>query len=116
FQGDNLEGWLRGILRHRVIDAMRGEIRRACESLGSGVPGTSTSPTGNAAKSERAEKVRNALEQLPPRERDVIELSYFFDWTQREIAEHLGYTRPTVAGLHARGISRLRGLLEKRPE
>ena len=110
----DLESWLRGILRHRVIDAIRAADRRACQQLPSDKAGTSTSASGNAIKMERCQAVRDAVARLPQRERDVIELTYFIEWTQEEIRDHLGLkSRGQVAGLHFRGTKRLRRLLER---
>jgi len=62
---------------------------------------------------EEYERIKRALAKLPQRERDVIELTYFIEWTQEEIRDHLGLkSRGQVAGLHFRGTKRLRRLLE----
>jgi RNA polymerase sigma-70 factor (ECF subfamily) len=57
------------------------------------------------------ERVLEALAQLPERERDALILQKYHDWTLAQIAEHLGCTAGAVAGLHARGLKRLRQLL-----
>ena len=51
------------------------------------------------------------LTQLPEREREALILQKYHGWTQAQIAAHLGCTAGAVAGLHARGLKRLRELL-----
>ena len=52
-----------------------------------------------------------ALRRLPPQERTVIELAYYEDRSQREIAANLGVPLGTVKGWTRRGLNRLATLL-----
>ena len=52
-----------------------------------------------------------ALSKLDPRQREALILQKYHGWTQAQIAAHLGCTAGAVAGLHARGLKRLRELL-----
>ena len=52
-----------------------------------------------------------ALERLPPRQREVIELSYFEDRSQSEIARDLDVPLGTVKSWSRRGLNRLATLL-----
>lgn len=54
-----------------------------------------------------ASKVRTALETIPERERDVIELAYFGGLTYREVAVRLGMAEGTVKSRIRSGLSRL---------
>ena len=49
--------------------------------------------------------------QAQAREREALILQKYHGWTQAQIAERLGCTAGAVAGLHARGLKRLRELL-----
>lgn len=111
---DNPEGWLRNVLWHRVVDECRQQDHCAIEQLPLHLPGTGTSPSGDAIRRENCQRVRDALAQLLPAERDVIELTYFLnlDWTQKEIADHLGVSRGVVAGRLRRAQANLRNILE----
>ncbi|OAI49969.1 hypothetical protein AYO44_05925 [Planctomycetaceae bacterium SCGC AG-212-F19] len=110
----NPAGWLRHVLRNRVIDACRQQDRWAIDNLPLHLPGTGTSPSGDAVRGENCQRVHAALAQLLPAERDVIELSYFLNltWTQKEIADHLGVSRGRVVGLLTRAQAKLRKLLD----
>jgi RNA polymerase sigma factor (sigma-70 family) len=55
--------------------------------------------------------VRTYLEHLPPREREVIELGYFADYTAEKIGEVLGIEPGTVRMTKGRALRRLRKLI-----
>ena len=59
-----------------------------------------------------ADEVRGALDLLPDMQREVIELAYFEQYTQREIASALDIPLGTVKTRTARGLQRLAGLVE----
>lgn len=46
--------------------------------------------------------LRPLLERLPSRERRVIELRYFWDWTQKQIADDIGVTQMQVSRILSR--------------
>jgi RNA polymerase sigma factor (sigma-70 family) len=55
--------------------------------------------------------VWGALQQLPPRQRAVLVLRYFEDYSERQIAEALACRPGTVKSQASRGIDTLRRLL-----
>lgn len=57
------------------------------------------------------DSLRRALDELPEAQRQAIELAYFGDLTQREIAEHLHIPLGTIKARTARGLHRLQTLL-----
>jgi RNA polymerase sigma-70 factor (ECF subfamily) len=73
-----------------------------------------STPSQHAEKDEQLRRLASALAQLSDDERTAVELRYLHEprFSLSEIAEHLN--RPTakaVAGLLARGLEKLRGLL-----
>jgi RNA polymerase sigma-70 factor (ECF subfamily) len=60
-----------------------------------------------------ASEVKEALASLPDSQRESIELSYFADRTQTQIASDLGIPLGTVKARMARGMQRLAELVEK---
>lgn len=60
---------------------------------------------------ERRQLVRTALEQLPPRDAEILLLKYAHDWSYRDIAAHLGLTASAVETRLHRARARLRSAL-----
>ena len=73
-------------------------------------------PEGRADSVERGAMLADALTKLPQREREALILQKYHVWSLAQIAEHLGCTTGAVAGLHARGLKRLRELLTESDE
>jgi RNA polymerase sigma-70 factor (ECF subfamily) len=55
--------------------------------------------------------IRSYLELLPPREREVLFLSYFADLSPKEVAQRLGLSAGAVRMTKSRALLRLRRLL-----
>jgi RNA polymerase sigma factor FliA len=69
---------------------------------------SSPNPAEAAERGELLSAVARALAALPERESEVLRLRYVNEWTQRQIAEHLGISGSRVSQLHAQGLSRMR--------
>ncbi len=106
--------WLTSIARNRAIDLLR---RRRARGLTGGREtelNTAITRADERLSPEhhlQALAVREALEQLPPAQREVLELAYFGGLTQREIAEHLGIPLGTVKTRVRLGMLKLKELL-----
>jgi RNA polymerase sigma factor for flagellar operon FliA len=70
-------------------------------------------PEAITEKEEAKRLLVEAIEKLPPREREVIALYYYEELTLKEIGEVLGITESRVSQLHTKIILRLRGYLSK---
>jgi len=75
------------------------------------VPAEPDRPDLAYEKSEVRERVRGAVESLPPREQRVIALYYYSEVTMKEIGSELGVNESRVSQLHARALRRLREAL-----
>jgi len=106
----SLEAFILGIARKRSIDLLRRDVRRPTTSLDE-VPDGALSTASLVQGVVDADEVRRALDVLPPEQRDTIELSYFAQMTQAEIAEALGVPLGTVKARAARGLRRLAAIL-----
>lgn len=60
---------------------------------------------------EVRERVRAAIETLPPRERHVISRYYFEEATMKQIGSEIGVNESRVSQLHARAVLRLKKVL-----
>ncbi len=67
---------------------------------------------GEAEITVRDELLAKALSALPPQKRDVLLLSYFMDWSNREIARRFSLTESAVTARRSRALDRLRKELE----
>ena len=74
---------------------------------------TRPAPTSAAEGAWLAWRVHSALEQLPERERAVLELAYWSGLSQSEIASYLDVPLGTVKTRTRTGLARLAGLLEE---
>jgi RNA polymerase sigma factor for flagellar operon FliA len=72
------------------------------------VPAEPERPDYAYEKTEVRDRVRDAIEALPPRERRVIALYYYGEVTMKEIGSELGVNESRVSQLHARALGRLR--------
>jgi RNA polymerase sigma-70 factor (ECF subfamily) len=101
--------WLLSMVRNRSIDVLRARKRRPVQPLAEGVdpPDTQDVPA-QAASNVDAAAARDALNALPPEQKQVIELAYFGGLSHTEIAAQLAAPVGTVKGRIRLGLDRLR--------
>lgn len=108
-----VRSWLLRIVRNRCIDRLRMDLARP-RSAGSehllAQPGAAET-SAEAFQQLTGEEIRCALDILPSEQRQAIELAYFGDCTQQEIAQRLNIPLGTVKGRLRLGLRRLRRLL-----
>ena len=68
-------------------------------------------PPERAESAEVAWRVHRALEELPAREREVVELAYWSGLSQSEVADYLNLPLGTVKTRTRSALSRLAGVL-----
>lgn len=56
--------------------------------------------------------VEPALQQLQPREREVIYLRYYQDRTQREVGQSIGISQMQISRIEAKAMRKLRGAMD----
>ena len=66
---------------------------------------------GPSVGGARRDAVREALLQLTERQREVLVLRYYLDWSEAQIADALGVSRGAVKSHASRGSAALRELL-----
>lgn len=110
----SVAGWLTTIARSRAIDKLRSLTRRRGEmsmddffDLASPFLG----PDEVSIQRQRARSVRRAMEQLPEKQRQAIELAYFRGMTHCEIAEYSGIPLGTAKTQVRQALISLRRLL-----
>jgi RNA polymerase sigma factor for flagellar operon FliA len=75
------------------------------------VPSEPMSPDRQFEQSQTRDRMRAAMQRLPPRERRILTLYYFGEATMKQIGQQIGVNESRVSQLHARAIDRLRRLL-----
>jgi RNA polymerase sigma factor FliA len=63
---------------------------------------------------EETHNLQQAIANLPPREREVVRLSFFEEATLKEIGLRLGVTEARACQLRAQGVNRMRETLSKK--
>jgi RNA polymerase sigma-70 factor, ECF subfamily len=102
--------WLYTVARNAIVDRSRSRSEPPAE-----VPDTAAAEPGPDERAEAsyvAWRVHRALEELPGNERDVIELAYYGELSQSEIADFLAIPLGTVKTRTRAGLGRLADLLE----
>jgi RNA polymerase sigma-70 factor (ECF subfamily) len=113
--------WLRKMLKRNLIDTIRARVRvfRRTKSLEAAAEESlwrlekalaveDTSPSERLVDEEDALGLLEALSKIDPRQREALVLQKYHGRTLAQIAEQLGCTIGVVAGLHARGLKKLR--------
>jgi RNA polymerase sigma-70 factor, ECF subfamily len=102
--------WLYTVARNAIVDRQRARVDQPAEvpDMASAEPG----PLDRAEASFVAWRVHRALEELPEKEREVLELAYWSELSQSEVAEYLHIPLGTVKTRTRSALSRLAVLLE----
>lgn len=109
--------WLVSVTRNRAVDEVRSRGRRQRHETASPeeqereFPSEGNDPLVSAELAEQAQAVREALAEIPPEQREAIELAYFGGLTQQEIAVTLAQPLGTVKTRIRLGMQKLRALL-----
>jgi RNA polymerase sigma-70 factor (ECF subfamily) len=104
-------GWLYTVARNAIVD----RLRRSGPAAGAELPDLASAEPGPAQQAEESDtswRVHRALEELQPREREVIELAYWSGLSQSEVAEYLGLPLGTVKTRTRSGLAKLASVLE----
>ena len=109
--------WALTLTRNRSIDRIRAIQRRSRlrddfekENAADESAGVREALSGVDA-SEKGQILRDAVSQLSPQQRRVVELAFFRGLTQSEIADKLGEPLGTVKARARRGLMKLKEIL-----
>ncbi len=108
----SVRSWVLSVVHNRAIDAFRRDVAKDRRDVpDDGIAQLLPAPDLTDREVERrdeARQVRGALQQLPPDQRQVIELAYFGGFTHTEIAAMLELPAGTVKGRMRLGLAKLR--------
>jgi RNA polymerase sigma-70 factor (ECF subfamily) len=111
----NVGTWLVMLARSRSIDRLRSRQSRATreDALPDHleIPCPNPTPEQSTESNLRRQKVRSALDSLPPEQREVLELAVFSGLTHYELAEKLNQPLGTVKTRVRQGMIKIREFL-----
>ncbi|WAL98852.1 RNA polymerase sigma factor [Streptomyces sp. Je 1-369] len=104
-----LAGWLVGITRHKVADALAARARRAVLVAAVGAR-QETPPLGGSGPEQVLDRVlvQRELALLPSPQQLVLRLAFYGDLSQSQISERTGLPLGTVKSHTRRGLRALR--------
>jgi RNA polymerase sigma-70 factor (ECF subfamily) len=112
----SLRTYLTLCARHRALDVLRSELRRAGreERHARLLPAPRPpSPGEQVADADAASAVRAAVRTLPPEQRRVIELAYFGGLSYRDVAQRIGIPEGTAKSRVRLALARLESVLDR---
>lgn len=122
--------WLRQFAWERLVDLHRRHVQAqkrsvareerlgmslsggSCQVLADRLLSAETSPSVRLMRNELRDRVREALDQLPARDREVLVLRHLEELSTAEVAAVVGSTPGAVMTRHTRALGRLRRLLD----
>ncbi len=102
--------WLYTVARNAIVDRQRTKVDQPAEVPD--MPSVEPGPADRAESSFVAWRVHRALGELPEKEREVLELAYWSELSQSEVAEYLHIPLGTVKTRTRSALARLADVLE----
>jgi RNA polymerase sigma-70 factor (ECF subfamily) len=111
----SVRSWVLSVVHNRAVDALRRLGAKAGldvpdDGMAERLPAAETTDA-EVERRDEAHQVRTALDELPPDQRQVIELAYFGGFTHTQIAEMLNLPPGTVKGRMRLGLTKMRFFL-----
>jgi RNA polymerase sigma-70 factor (ECF subfamily) len=88
-----------------------GAALASSESMAGQLVGHMTSPSQAAIRRELQDRLRAALDEMDPLDREVLALRHFEELGNNEVAEVLGITKDAASKRHVRALKRLKDIL-----
>ncbi len=109
WQGEgSFERWLQGVAENVILEACRRCGRNPKFGVVEDIPVRDISPSKHMRRSERFERLQEAMRELPADYREVILLARIEGLKVQEIADRMGRTVSSVKNLLLRAMRRLR--------
>ena len=98
FEGrSSVSTWLFAIARYKALSARRRRTDAALDdTVAASIPDASDDPEVTLQKKNRSELLRQAIAELSPEHREILDLVYYHDKSVKEAAEIVGIGEPTV--------------------
>ena len=123
--------WLRWITRERLIDLHREHLEtqkrdaarersidgehsdRSAAALANVLVGDLTSPSNALEREQNRAAVRQAIDQLPPTDREILLLRHFEQLSTSQAAEVLGLSKSGTGKRHVLALKKLKTILQQ---
>jgi RNA polymerase sigma factor (sigma-70 family) len=118
----SLRTFLLSLVHHRAVDTVRREqrLRKRGERAANLEPVRGEDVAEDVVQDtflvQRRKEVREAMETLPPEQKQVLDLAYFGGYTQARIAEEIGIPVGTVKTRTMTAMRKLRAVLQHESE
>jgi RNA polymerase sigma-70 factor (ECF subfamily) len=117
--------WLRGLVGQRLSNVRRQHLGAKCRTawrevslpaesslmLAQQLLAGGTSPSRALLKKELRRRVQQAIERLPPGDREVILMRHFEEMSNREVAQAIGLSESGATMRYGRALFRLKEIL-----
>jgi RNA polymerase sigma factor (sigma-70 family) len=112
-----LRAWLMTVASHQSFQWKRSHIRRATiegEDPEMAADTVGTEPSDELERVEQQRVIRDAVNQLPPRCRDLVQMLFYMDppAPYQRVAGHLGLAIGSIGLIRSRCLKKLERLLE----
>ena len=101
--------WVTAITRNTALNMLRKRKRYPMEELEENTESTESTPEEILLREERQRTLRQALDRLPQKERNLFYRKYYYRQATAKIAAELGMTQRSVEGR----LYRIRGKLRQ---
>lgn len=117
--------WIVSLTRNKAIDRLRSKVYKEQKKQSASLDNKDvfyplysdeTDPLEQTILSDRAKKLRDALDQISDKQRKVLQVAYFNGMSQSEIADEYDIPLGTVKTRMRDGMIKLRELLAKEIE
>jgi RNA polymerase sigma-70 factor (ECF subfamily) len=96
----------------RDVAIPAGPAFAAADSMAGQLVGHLTSPSQAAVRHELQDRVRAALAEMDPLDREVLALRHFEELGNQEVADVLGISKDAASKRYVRALKRLREALD----
>jgi RNA polymerase sigma-70 factor (ECF subfamily) len=103
--------WLLAIARHKAFSELRRRREAQIDVTQVELEDPADDPETAFQKKDRGETLRHCLMQLPPDQREILDLTYYHEKSVEEVAEIVGVPRNTVKTRMFRARRRLSEML-----
>jgi len=111
----SFSGWLYRIAHNAIVDHFRRSSRYDSLPLDERLTSADDDPVSSVETKIVSEDVREALSFLTGEQKQVIELKFFQEMTNNEVAEIMGKTEGAIKSLQYRALAALRRQMQPTP-